>query len=123
MTKKTEAKTSKGEMVYYYDDNEHMRRGVVQNVRKDEQVVIKDSFNGGDVRVAYHNVVPLTDNQKQFVKDARDQGKEIKWDYSGRFMYGKRCPSVNVDSPAELNTQAQIEWDQMGLGYVIYARH
>ena len=64
----------------------------------------------------------LTENQKQFVKDAQGQGLEVDYTYSGRFMYGDTCPSVVVRSPSEFNTSANTEWDNMGLNYVVYAR-
>lgn len=63
----------------------------------------------------------LSKNQKQFVEDAEDQGHEIDYEYSGRGMFGAKCPSITVKGMGELNTSAEISWDNMGKDYVIYA--
>jgi hypothetical protein len=63
----------------------------------------------------------LSDNQKVFVEDAENAGLEVDHTYSGRFMYGKCCPAVRVDSPHEFQTSAEgVRWDNMGLGFVVY---
>lgn len=69
------------------------------------------------------NNYTLSANQRKFVKDALNQGKKVEYDYSGRGMYGARCPAVRVDSIHSLNTDANVQTDNMGLGYVIYAQH
>lgn len=64
----------------------------------------------------------LTDNQQKFIDDARRQGHRVDFDYSGRGMFGATCPAVRLDSIHEFNTSAAVHTDNMGLGYVVYAR-
>ena len=65
----------------------------------------------------------LSANQKKFVKDAENQGLDVCYDYSGRGMYGKECPAVNLDRHGKFNTKADTREDSMGLGSVIYAQY
>jgi hypothetical protein len=65
----------------------------------------------------------LSDNQKLFVRDAENQGITVKYDYSGRCMYGRKCPSVVVGGPGDFGTKAGTRSDSMGLDIVIYAPH
>jgi hypothetical protein len=65
---------------------------------------------------------PLSENQLQFCRDAQSQGLSINCRYSGRGMYGKRCPSVVIDHAGEFGTKANVSTDSMGLGIVVYAR-
>lgn len=62
----------------------------------------------------------LSNNQKQFVRDAEEQGHDVNYDYSGRHMYGKTCPSV-VCAAGKFNTRAAYRVDSMGLDVVYYA--
>lgn len=64
----------------------------------------------------------LSTNQVRFIKDALEAGLEVEYSYSGRGMFGTRCPSVRVDNVHSLETNADVCTDQMGRGYVIYAR-
>ena len=64
----------------------------------------------------------LSDNQKRFVRDAKKQELDIDYNYSGRFMYGRQCPSIIVESPGAFLTKAKINWDNMGMEFVIYAK-
>lgn len=64
----------------------------------------------------------LSENQRQFVEDAEAHDLEVH-DYSGRFMYGKQCPSVHVDGLADFHTKTHYASDSLGLGFVIYAPH
>jgi len=63
----------------------------------------------------------MSDNQKQFTKDAGEQGYDV-WQYSGRRMYGEKCPAVSVDDHYQFNTKARVKWETLGLGYVVYAQ-
>lgn len=65
----------------------------------------------------------LTPNQKMFCRDAEDQGLYVDFEYSGRGMYGKKCPCVRVNTldGEDFNTQAKTSQDSMGLGIVVYA--
>lgn len=62
----------------------------------------------------------LSDNQKLSVNDAERQGFKVDYMYSGRCMYGARCPSVVIDHIGEFGTKANIVTDKMGFGYVLY---
>lgn len=63
----------------------------------------------------------LTDNQREFAIAALDAGLEINFDYSGRNMYGRECPSVVVPNLKAFHPSAEHKTDNMGYDYVIYA--
>lgn len=63
----------------------------------------------------------LSENQQEFVRDAESQGLDVDYTYSGRFMYGQRCPCVKVDNVHSLKTDANVSVDSLGLGFVVYA--
>jgi hypothetical protein len=66
----------------------------------------------------------LTDNQKMFCIDVDDAGiGDIDFTYSGRCMYGKCCPSIDVDSDGDFKTDARYRTDSMGRGIVMYAQN
>jgi hypothetical protein len=56
---------------------------------------------------------------KQFVEDMRDADLEV-YEYAGRFWW--KGPAVTVDSLQEAmsETKVKVQYDQMGLGYVVY---
>lgn len=60
------------------------------------------------------------EKEKAFTKLCEDEGLTVET-YSGRGMYGRYCPSVNVDSLSEFPGNPH-HWcvDSMGLGFVIY---
>ena len=62
----------------------------------------------------------LSKNQQKFVRDAEEQDLDVYYTYSGRGMYGKTCPAVNVDKPNDIATKAKTNMDNMGRGFVIY---
>lgn len=64
----------------------------------------------------------LSENQKQFVLDCLALDLEVDWDYSGRGMMGRQCPSVRIDD-SFLKTSADVTRDSMGMGYIHYARY
>jgi hypothetical protein len=63
----------------------------------------------------------LTERQKRFVAKAKREGfgDSIRYDYSGRFMYGAKCPAVYLDRGADFGFRGASQ-DQLGLGYVVY---
>ena len=63
----------------------------------------------------------LSANQQLFVADAEAQDCEVDYTYSGRGMYGQKCPAVRVGGPGDFGTKASTSSDSMGLGIVIYA--
>lgn len=63
----------------------------------------------------------MSTNQDKFIEDAQNQGYEV-YDYSGRGMFGDTCPAITVDDPQDFKTNAGYYTDNMGLGYVLYAR-
>lgn len=65
----------------------------------------------------------LSENQIKFCIDAEEQGQEINFDYSGRGMFGKKCPSVVVSDLSDMTTKARTRTDSMGLDVVIYAQN
>lgn len=63
----------------------------------------------------------LNPRQKAFVKKCEKEGLEIDMSYSGRGMFGRRCPAVRLDSLAEFpGNPHTYSTDQMGLGVVVY---
>lgn len=66
----------------------------------------------------------LTGNQHRFVVEAEEQGLEVDYTYSGRGMFGRCCPSVRIsdDELTSVGFSADVCRDNMGLGWVIYAR-
>ena len=63
-------------------------------------------------------------NQQTFIKDAISQGFKVDYDYSGRAMYGRECPSIYVqDLLNDFTSSAKVKSDNMGKGYVIYAQN
>ena len=63
----------------------------------------------------------LNDKQKDFVEKVEADGLEVYYDYSGRGMFGRRCPAVNVDSLSELSFNPnKYSVDNMGKGFVVY---
>ena len=65
----------------------------------------------------------LSENQQLFVKDAEEQGYKINFNYSGRGMYGKTCPSIVTHGIADFRTEAGYSYDNMGMDFVIYAKN
>jgi len=63
----------------------------------------------------------LSDNQEQFVQDALAQGLEVNYDYSGRGMYGRTCPSVKLDRYDHFDSDTSYSKDSLGMGIVYYA--
>jgi len=63
----------------------------------------------------------LSPRQKLFVKWAnlQDTENEVYYTYSGRGMFGRQCPAINLDH-IPLNLPKHISYDNMGKGYVIY---
>lgn len=64
---------------------------------------------------------PLTENQKAFIRAAKRRGLEVDYTYSGRCMFGARCPSVTLDRGEVFQPRAQHSRDSLGLGSVVYA--
>ncbi len=61
----------------------------------------------------------LTAAQKRFVSKARREGLKIRWNYSGRCMYGRQCPAVVVSDPKDFPFK-NASIDNMGRDYVVY---
>lgn len=59
----------------------------------------------------------------KFIDDMESMGIPVR-DYSGRFMFGKKCPGVVV-SPYDINliirnTKVNLRQDDMGLNVILY---
>ncbi len=70
----------------------------------------EDNFNVPDYE--------LSDNQKKFVKKAKKEGFTLRYDYSGRGMFGKKCPAVVAPSGEFSYKGCKV--DNMGLEMVYY---
>lgn len=57
----------------------------------------------------------------KFVLDMENEGLEVEH-YNGRYFW--KGPAVRVDSIQEVlsNTKVLCQWDNMGLGYVVYPK-
>jgi hypothetical protein len=77
--------------------------------------IIQTSNSGGEIE-------EMIENEKEFREKAESLGYKVK-EYSGRFMFGRECPSVVVenylDFIAEIGMKG-LKVDNMGLGYVVY---
>lgn len=62
----------------------------------------------------------LTPQQKRFVKKAESEGYKVNYDYSGRGMYGRKCPSIIIKRFEEDFIFRNSSSDSMGLDKVIY---
>lgn len=62
----------------------------------------------------------LSDNQKRFVADCTRANLDVRWDYSGRGMIGKHCPSVCTSHSFFISDAKDIRSDHMGMDIVIY---
>lgn len=63
----------------------------------------------------------LSENQKKFVRKAKREGYHIRWDYSGRGMFGDKCPAVVA--PWGAFSYKGASTDNMGRDMVIYVPH
>lgn len=60
----------------------------------------------------------LTVQQMKFVLQAERDGFTVDYSYSGRFMFGRRCPAVRCKH-GEFGYRGSST-DQMGVGVVVY---
>lgn len=65
----------------------------------------------------------FSDNQKVFIADAEDAGYEVDYTYSGRGMFGAKCPAVRLDFGEHFNSDSKYKTDSMGRGTVVYAEY
>ena len=63
---------------------------------------------------------PLSSNQQDFVQQVLKLGLEVD-SYSGRGMFGAKCPAVYVRRVGEMRLDCAYRQDVMGLGFVLYA--
>jgi hypothetical protein len=63
----------------------------------------------------------LSENQENFAIDAFVAGYEVSFDYSGRGMFGRKCPSISVMSREDFSSSSHFLQDNMGIGKVLYA--
>lgn len=62
------------------------------------------------------------DKETIFRRKAQKLGYDVR-DYSGRWMFGRTCPSVTVDNYLDFIAEIGIKGlkvDNMGLKYVVY---
>ena len=65
----------------------------------------------------------LSANQKAFVRAAKRAGHDVFYTYSGRGMYGDRCPAFVTSPWAPFKSRARFQTDNMGRDVVIYAQY
>lgn len=92
-----------------------------------ENMLTEEKFTAEDFKEYEHlwrdAGYELSDNQKMFCIDVDNAGiGDIDFTYSGRGMYGKCCPSIDVDSESDVKTDASYRTDSMGRGIVMYAQ-
>ena len=60
--------------------------------------------------------------ETKFTEKAEELGYAV-YQYSGRGMFGRRCPAVTVSNVANFIAEMGmkgLKWDNMGLNYVVY---
>lgn len=63
----------------------------------------------------------LSESQVQFVEKAKAEGFRIRFDYSGRGMFGRQCPAVYLDQDEIGSFGCKgAKRDDLGKGEVIY---
>ena len=60
----------------------------------------------------------LTIRQIDFIRKANKAGHKVYYDYSGRGMFGRKCPAYNCDNANQI--MQGYSSDNMGTGYVVY---
>jgi hypothetical protein len=75
-----------------------------------------------EVPVGTPDGMVLSKNQVKFVVAARRAGHQVVFNYSGRGMFGERCPAVYLDGGESFSPRASTRTDSMGLGTVVYAQ-
>lgn len=63
----------------------------------------------------------LSENQAKFVRAAKRAGLDV-FQYSGRGMFGRKCPAVSLDRGQTFRPRAATKTDSLGLGTVVYAQ-
>lgn len=61
--------------------------------------------------------------EEEFKNKAEELGYEVREDYSGRGMFGRKCPAVVVDNYLDFIAEIGIKGlkvDNMGLQWVVY---
>lgn len=63
------------------------------------------------------------ERHRRFIESMEEAGYEVDPDYHGRYYYVG--PAVRVGSQTEIqdvirSTPLTLQWDQMGLGYIVY---
>jgi len=100
-------------------DDDFLNAGDSKNFANGDIIDTDEQKSYWDKQAGYS----LSDNQLQFCLDADEQGQEVNFNYSGRGMFGKSCPSVVVSDMNDMTTKARTRTDSMGLDLVIYAQN
>lgn len=95
--------------------------GIARAIAESELFNMSDKLK--DYRAEPINAPPyeLSKTQAAFVRKAEKEGFEIEYGYSGRFMYGRKCPAVYLghDEVGAFGFRGAKK-DNLGLGEVIY---
>jgi hypothetical protein len=63
----------------------------------------------------------LSSEQMSFINEAEEQGHSVEYSYSGKYMNGRKCPAVFVDSLKDMRARGKsVQWDKVGSKFVIY---
>lgn len=107
------------------EERKQMREEIRNEVKEKFPEVVKfirdNHIDKNDNIIMYLPELIFSDNQKQFIEDAENEGHKVDYSYSGRCMYGDVCPAVYCESHNDLHTKANTKIDSMGMGIVIYA--
>jgi hypothetical protein len=109
----------------YMSEREDADLGDMPNIHEYFYIQIKEKYPELDeAGVSIEDVKDLaySDNQLKFIEQVKSQGFQVEYDYSGRFMFGDVCPAVRVDDIADIRITASYSTDNMGMGYIIYAK-
>jgi hypothetical protein len=68
------------------------------------------------------NLNKLIKKEQMFKRRAEKLGYKVE-EYSGRCMFGRKCPGVTVDNPNDFIAEMRmtgLRIDNMGLKYIVY---
>ena len=96
----------------------------LERLMQEAQELEEDEEVDGEVLPGYtpEDEASWTENQKKFRDDMERNGLNV-YQYEGRFFY--KGPAVNIRDLQDgiRATSVKIQWDNMGLGWVIYPTH
>lgn len=95
-------------------EGEIIKQEDIEDTAPEEWLTRKPSMTKYDQEAGY----VLSESQKRFARKAKKEGFPVDYNYSGRGMFGRRCPAVRCNA-GEFGYKGAAQ-DQMRKGVVIY---